>query len=205
MSGRGGRNSSCGGRGNHGRGRGHGRGQNCTGASSTSRRGLCTNLGSNVFDYGQKNSADQMRTSWEKLIQYVGTNYGQDISNELQNKMTVTIVEPVYTPEVLARHAIRETMIRVGQANIQTARQAQRTILQAAVTAGIDVDAPMKLALLQNDIAQGGFESQVDVPIELTDSEKTQHNNEWGTYRERNASLLKHRGQTFSLILGQCT
>ena len=27
------------------------------------------------------------KTSWEKLVQYIGTNYyGQDISNELQNK-----------------------------------------------------------------------------------------------------------------------
>jgi hypothetical protein len=45
----------------------------------------------------------------------------------------------------------------------------------------------------------------VEVPIELTDSEKTQHNNEWRTYGERNALLSKHRGQAFSLILGQCT
>ena len=39
----------------------------------------------------------------------------------------------------------------------------------------------------------------------LTDSEKTQNNNDWRTYRERNASLAKHRGQTYSLILGQCS
>jgi alpha-glucuronidase len=37
-----------------------------------------------VFDYGHKEAADQMRTSWEKLTQYVGATYGQDISNELQ-------------------------------------------------------------------------------------------------------------------------
>jgi hypothetical protein len=30
--------------------------------------------------------------------------------------------------------------------------------------------------------------------VELTDSEKTQHSNEWRTYRERNANLLKYRG-----------
>ena len=59
-----------------------------------------------VFDYGHKAAADQMRTSWEKLAQYVGTIYGQDISNELQNKTTVTLTAPVHTPEVLTRHAI---------------------------------------------------------------------------------------------------
>jgi hypothetical protein len=99
MSGRGGRNSGRGGRVNSGRGCGCG--QNYTGATNESKRALCTNFGINVFDYGQKSAADQMRTSWEKLVQYVGTNYGQDISNELQNKVTVTLVEPVHTKEVL--------------------------------------------------------------------------------------------------------
>jgi hypothetical protein len=91
-------------------------------------KGLCANLGTNVFDYGQKSSSDQMRTSWEKLAQYVGTNYGQDISNELQNKITIILVEPVHTDDVLLKHSLRETMIRNGQINIQRARKAQETI-----------------------------------------------------------------------------
>ena len=40
-------------------------------------------LSMNIFDYRTKGTADQMGTSWEKLVQYIGTNYGQDISNEL--------------------------------------------------------------------------------------------------------------------------
>jgi ribosomal protein L15 len=205
MSGRG-RSSGRGGRGNssHG-GRGRGRGQNYAGAAIALKRGLCTTLGTNVFDYGQKSAADQMRTSWEKLVQYVGTNYGQDISNELQNKITVTIDEPEHTTEVLRRHGVREQMIRTGQANIQQARTAQQAILQRAVTANVDLDAPMKLAVLQNEIAQGEFTANMDVPVELTDSEKTQYSNEWRTYRERKANMTKHRGQAFSLIQGQCT
>jgi hypothetical protein len=31
-------------------------------------------LGNNVFDYGHKSASDQMQTSWEKLVQHVGTN-----------------------------------------------------------------------------------------------------------------------------------
>jgi hypothetical protein len=158
-----------------------------------------------VFDYGHKEAADQMRTSWEKLVQYVGTNYGQDISNELQNKLTVTLAEPLHTPAVMARHAIREQMIRTGQANLEQARIAQQVILQRAVDAGVDPDAPMRLAILNNEIAQGAFEQNVEVPIVMTESEKTQYSNEWRSYRERNANLVKHRGQAFSLILGQCT
>ena len=206
MNGRGGRNNSRGGRVNSGRsGRGRGGGHNYAGAASAQKRGLCVTLGTNVFDYGQKSAADQMRTSWEKLVQFVGTNYGQDISNELQNKQTVTLVEPVHTADVLARHGVRELMIRNGQANIQQARRAQEAILESAVTTGNDPDAPMKLAILQNEIAQGDFAANVDVPIELTDSERTQFSNINRTYRERNANLLTHRGQAFSLIQGQCT
>jgi hypothetical protein len=85
MSGRGGRNNGCGvrGRGSANRGGfGRGRGQNYTGSTNAVKRGRCSNIGKNVFDYGQKSAAYKMRTSWGKLLQYVGTNYGQDINNE---------------------------------------------------------------------------------------------------------------------------
>jgi hypothetical protein len=208
MSSRGGRNNGRGGRccgcANRG-GRGRGRGQNYTGSANAAKRGLCTNLGTNVFDYVQKSAADQMRTSWEKLVQYAGTNYGQDINNELQNKVWVVLTEPVHTNDVLARHSVREVMIRNGQMNIQQARQAQESILKAALQAGTDMDAPMRLATLQNDIAQGEFTTSIEVPVVLTDSEKTQFSNDWRTFRERNTNLIKHRGQALSLIQGQCT
>ena len=61
-------------------------------------------------------------------------------------------------------------MIRTGQANIQTAREIQKIILEAAVTAGIDDAAPTKLAILENTTAQGEYEENVDVPIVMTDS-----------------------------------
>jgi hypothetical protein len=103
MSGRGGgRNNGRGGRVQGGcGGRGRGRGQNYTGSTTLTNKGMCANLGTNVFDYGQKSAADLMRTSREKLVQYIDTNYGQDISNELQNKFTVALIEPVHSDEVL--------------------------------------------------------------------------------------------------------
>ena len=106
-------------------------------------------------------------------MQYVCMNYGQDISNELQNKLTVNLVETDTAPEVIARHIIIERIIITVQSNIQTARETQKIILEAAVTAGIDDAAPMKLAILENVIAQGRYEANVDVPIVMTDSENT--------------------------------
>ena len=65
-------------------------------------------------------------------------------------------------------------MIRTGQSNIQNARETQNFILEATVTAGIDNAAPMKLAIFENDISQSDYKENVDVPIMMTDSEKTQ-------------------------------
>jgi hypothetical protein len=111
----------------------------------------------------------------------------------------------MYTDDVLARHSVRKIMIRNGQLNIQQARQAKETILKAAVQAGTYMDATAKLVILQNEIAQGKFAASIEVPVVLTDSEKTQFSNDWRTFRERNTNLVKHRGQAFSLIQGQCT
>jgi hypothetical protein len=96
-------------------------------------------------------------------------------------------------------------MIRNGQLNIQQARQAQDTIIKAAVQSGMDMDAPMKLAILQNDISQDEFAASIEVPVVLTDSEKTQFSNDWRTFQERNTNLIKHQVQAFSLIQVQCT
>jgi hypothetical protein len=169
------------------------------------KSGLCAALGNNVFDYGHRAAADQMRTSWEKLVQFMGTNYGQDISNELQNKIPVILSEPVHTPEVLARHAIHEQMVQTREENLQWARLSKRVILETAAALGADPDSPMQLVILDNEIAEGNYKQNNEVPIKMLDSEKTQYSNDWRTYQERNALLTKHRGQAFSLILSQCT
>ena len=96
-------------------------------------------------------------------------------------------------------------MIRTGQSNIQTARENQKIILEAAVTADIDDASPIKLTILENAIAQGEYEANVDFPIAMNDSENTQSRNEWCTYREKDYQLTNHTGQGFSLILGQRT
>ena len=103
-------------------------------------------------------------------MQYVFTNYEQDISNKLQNKLTVNLVEPFHAPEVIARHIILERMIRTGQSKIHNERDTQKIVMEASVTAGIDDAAPTKLAILENMIAQGEYEANVDVTIVMTDS-----------------------------------
>ena len=47
------------------------------------KKRLCSALDKHVFDYGHKTVINEIRTTWEKITQYVGTIYGQNIGNEL--------------------------------------------------------------------------------------------------------------------------
>jgi hypothetical protein len=64
-------------------------------------------------------------------------------------------------------------MIRTGQLNIKRARKSQEKILRAAVDKCKDMDTPLKLAILQNEIAQCELATNLEVLVELNDSEKT--------------------------------
>jgi hypothetical protein len=83
----------------------------------------------------------------------------------------------------MMKHGLREAMIRSGQRNIQWARTTQEIIIKDAVVES-DTDAPMKLAILQNEIAQGDFSSSNEVAMELS--------NEWRTFRECIDNLINH-------------
>ena len=126
-----------------------------------------------------------MRTTWEKIVHHVGTIYGHDISNELQNRKTVTITKPEYTQAVQDKHADRVARHTAQQQRLDAARQAKKAVLEQAVADGTDTDAPMELAVLTNEIEEAAYQATVELPVKLTDEEATEHSNAWRSYRER--------------------
>ena len=90
------------------------RGLNYSGANRASKKGLCSDLGKNFFNCGHKDKVYRMITSREKLFQNVVTKYGQDIINLLNSKLKVNLVTPVYSNEVLVRHATQEALVHTG-------------------------------------------------------------------------------------------
>jgi hypothetical protein len=77
MSGRGGRGrGGCGGR--AGRGPGGSRGNAYSGGRVKTTK---VNLKGNVFDFRTTSAADQMQILQEKIAQYIGAKYGEDIAN----------------------------------------------------------------------------------------------------------------------------
>ena len=206
MSGRGGRGR--GGRGSRtGRGPGGGRGSSYSGGKAkTTKVGLCKDLEGNIFDFGTTSAADLMRITQEKIAQYIGAKYGEDIANELQNKTKVVIPTPAYASATLTRHALRIALVRSQQATLKVARLASRTSLEAEINqTPSDRNLVTALAMLNNAIALGDFEAAQDVPMELTDQEQLDYSNECRNQSKRSSTLDTHQGQAYSLILGQCT
>jgi hypothetical protein len=190
-----------------GRGSGNSRGQGCgreTGYTlkpKTSKVGLCKELENNIFDYGVPNGANRMRTTQEKIGQYVGIKYGEDIANELTNKTTVTIPPPTYSTAILLRYQEWERHVRRKQMNIRTALDAKLAQLQSA--SGIK-DA-VAIAEVKNQVKDVAYHQGQEVPYNLTDSEKLEYGNKSKTHSQRIATLEKHRGNVYALIYGRCT
>jgi hypothetical protein len=119
-----------------------------------SKVGLCKELKSNIFNYGISNPADLMGTTQEKIGQYIGIKYGEDIANKLTNKTTVTIPPPVYSTVILLRHQEWERHVRRKQANMRTALDAKLAQLQSA--SGIQ-DA-VAIAKVENQVEEVAYQ-----------------------------------------------
>jgi len=130
------------GRGRNPGGRGRG-GKNAVRSSTTTttkstQKGLCAELEGNVFDIGQRASADLHRTTLEKVIQFVGTKYGEDIADEIESQTLSTLAAPQHTAEVLRKHAAKTTLKRTQQNMLLGAHQTIEANLQTIVAANPD-------------------------------------------------------------------
>jgi hypothetical protein len=148
----------------------------------TTKVGLCKELENNVFNYGVPNAADLMRTTQEKIGQYIGIKYGDDIANKLTNKATVTIPPPVYSTAILLRHQEWERHVRRKQLNTRTALNAKLAQLQS--TSGIQ-DA-VAIAEVENQVKDVAYHQGQEVPYNLTDLRSSST----GTRARRTANAL---------------
>lgn len=190
-----------------GRGRGKGRANRAEYSAGTptnkKSKGLCEALGDHVFDYGQKGAADLAKTSYEALVRHIGTTYGPDIGNELENRKTLVIPKPEYTQETVDRN-VQATKRRDDQhLRLSTARKAKLLVIREDADKG-DGDALIAQANLQNEMEEANYQASIPLPMTLEGDELTEHNNAWRTYRDRVSALVKHRGQAFSMLRGQC-
>ena len=164
---------------------------------------MCKELGKHVFDYGQKGAADQMQTTWEKIIIHAYTEYGQDIATELENRKKLVIEEPEYPQAALDRHAAYVQVHEDGRQRLKSAREKEVQALKIAVSKNVEGSA-IKLAELENQMAEADLVSPDDLRIKLTTQEESLMDNAWRNHRDRTGKLRVHRGKIFGIVKGQC-
>ena len=102
-----------------------------------------------MFTYGEKNSADEMRTAWEKAIQNIGISLGQDIITELWTRELMVILEPTLSQEILYIHLWKFQPCNTNNARL---REARNKVLEslAADAAISNLVGVLKIAEIQN-------------------------------------------------------
>ena len=153
---------------------------------------MCIAIGIHVFDYGQKKLADQMRNTWERLVNHSGTIHEHDISNELLNKKTVIIIKLDHTQDSLDEHQLDTKRRDQSYQRLVKARNFQKEVFKDQCIVGkptIAAKSKMSLAILNNEIVEAKYKSQHILPIVLDGDVKVEHYNEWQTYRERKSKL----------------
>jgi hypothetical protein len=198
-----GQGDGCGGRNGPGGHSKQGRGSGYSSKPKTIKVGLCKELEGHIFNYGGHGAADTMRVTQEKIQQYVGIKFGEDIANKIKIKKLVVLTPPKYSNAIKLRHQEYEKLVRRKQGNLKKALEVKLSTLQAEEAAGEDVD--LEIANLQNDIDDLEFESHQEVPYKLTMEEAAGYSNSAKAHSLREATLKKHRGQVYALIYGQCT
>jgi hypothetical protein len=95
-----------------------------------------------------------MRTTQEKISQYVRVKYGygEDISNKLTNKTTVVVAPPVYSAAIVQRHLEWEAHVRKKQRKTKVALDSKLRQLMSVDPANREVIVIAEVENLIEDI-----------------------------------------------------
>ncbi len=114
--------------------------------------------------------------------------------------MTLVLRPPQYSDVIVNRHQEWERHSRKKQTNLLAALKDRLQGLKANPNAD-----PVKVATASNDLEDLKYKMRQEVPYKLTSEEAMEYSNEMKAHSVRVATLEKHRGQVYLLILGQCT
>ena len=180
--------------------------------SSSSKIGLNKELESNIFDLGERSSADLMRTTQRKIAQYVGAHYSGDIMAELQTKTEFVVPPPEFPTSAKARQPVYEAMIRAQQSNNLAKMEKRKLRIEADIAAL--PQPPDQTALenledklydIENEILQIEYEQGMDVSVPLEDAESVEYKRAEKAYGDRLNKHHLNQQKAFALIVGQCT
>jgi hypothetical protein len=202
-----------------GRGSNSGRdGKGCRGRKSTtsesvpstvSEVGACKYLEGKMFTIGSGNKGmdeEMLRTSVEKMVLYIGTEFGAEAAQEWTSGKQTVLKEPAYLQVILARHAerVKATQDRLNR-KLTSLRDKRLEIKGKLAADPGNRNLRKEMREVKDDIAKTEIELKDEIDLKLTDSGMAAHNSAWITYQESSKRLMKSRGIVYSLLLGQCT
>jgi hypothetical protein len=195
--------------GNSGRGgrcqEGRGRGASATVSRKTSEVGACKDLKGQIFTIGSGNKGkdgNMLRNSMEKMATCIGTEYGDEASQEWTSGKKITHSKPAYSQALPDRHAARVKTTREQIKLRLNSLRAEKTAIEAKINQVPTNHGLLKeLQEVDDQIARSNIELNDEVEMKLTDDEKTAHSNAWRTHQEKTESLKKSRCNIYSLLL----
>ena len=130
---------------------------------------MCPVLGEKIFTYGEKGSAYQIETTQEKIVQYVGIQYGNDISTEVLNQIEFIIPKPDHSQETLDEHDDNVKKIEIRYNRTKNAMEAKKVVLERIAKGRADVagaaDVQIELAKLENTMEEAEDAMDKGTPI----------------------------------------
>ena len=193
---------------NNGRGDRGGRGNTRTRSTKT---GLNKELENNIFDLGERSSADLMRTTQIKIAQYIGSQYGGDIMGELETKKEFVATTPEYPQSAEDRRPSYEAMIRAQQANNLNSLKRKEVRLRSQL-ATIPISETEELDKIEEQLSEveikilrAEYETTIEVELPLTEEEKGEWRQNQKAYGERVNKHILNQQKAFAIIIGQCT
>jgi len=150
-----------------------------------------------------------MATTWEQIIIYVGTKFGEDITNTLRTKKEQVIPKPEFPAHVMEAHQAKLVAEEARTRRMIAAQRIAEAELQANLTAAQANNEPtarfaIHLAEVQNKIEE--LQDLIDHPPEpvLEGEDKVAYAAAWKSHNTRKDRYELESNQVFSLILGQC-
>jgi hypothetical protein len=151
-----------------------------------------------------------MATTWEQINIYVGTRFGEEITNTLRNGKEEPIPKPTIPDSVMQAHqaklaAMEARTRRLIAANEIAVQELEDQLAAAEAAADPTAQICIQLAEVQNKIDE--LEDSLNNPPEpvLEGEDKAVNIGEWKTYSHKLAKYNDQSNQVFSLVLGQCT
>jgi hypothetical protein len=139
------------------------------------------------------------------LAVYIGTNYGDDASQEWLSGEQLVLQEPTYLDAVLARCMIRAQAVNARVTKMVASLQKQLDVIEGNfLLMTTDLNLLKSQMEVDNKLELAKFKLTDVVEVKTIADESMAFNNAWHTYHERTDCLVRNKGKVNSLVLTQC-